>query len=56
MQAKTILGVADKLVALGRRGIKDSRGRAPSFLRASTAAAPSAEQKVEGDQPRAPEK
>jgi hypothetical protein len=55
VQAKTILGVADKLIALGRRGIKDTRGRAPSILRAP-AAAPAAEQKAEADKPRAPEK
>lgn len=49
-QAKTILGVADKLIALGRRGIKDTRGRHPSVVRPA-AAAPAADVKAEGDKP-----
>lgn len=54
-QAKTILGVADKLIALGRRGIKDTRGRHPSVIRPAVPV-PAADVKVEGDKAPVPDK
>ena len=48
LQAKTILAVADKLIALGRRGIKDTRGRHPSVVRPAAAAAAAAPADVQG--------
>lgn len=52
VQAKTLLGVAEKLVKLGRRGIKDYRGRTASIVRAANAEA-AAELKEKTDAARA---
>ena len=48
VQAKTLLGLAEKLIALGRQGIKDYRGRTASIARAADPEA-AAEAKAERD-------
>ncbi len=52
LQAKMLLGLAEKLIKLGRHGIKDYRGRTASVARAANSEA-AAEAKEKNDAARA---